>query len=184
MLDPASDQAPTLPDAHTPGTSSSIAQPVIRRAAGSEDLDWVAQAHGELYSAEFGFNSEMEALVTRILSDYRNGLASATEAMWLAELNGRRVGSIGCMRVSQDIARLRVLLIDPLVRGQRLGRRLVDTCVAFARDVGYRQIVLTTSEQQGAAIRIYLQAGFRLTGAIPTRRFSVDLVEQEYVLDL
>ena len=39
---------------------------------------------------------------------------------------------------SEEVARIRLLLLDPAARGLGLGTRLVDECVGFARGAGYR----------------------------------------------
>lgn len=97
------------------------------------DLGWVVMAHGELYAAEFGWDTSFEALVARIVADYAAGHDPAREAAWIAELNGERVGCVFCVAADDRTAQLRILLVDPAARGRRLGGRLVDECLAFAR---------------------------------------------------
>jgi GNAT superfamily N-acetyltransferase len=89
-----------------------------------------------------------------------------------------------CVRQDQTTAQLRILLVTPPGRGLGLGRQLVDRCIAFARQAGYRRLVLWTNDPLAAARRIYLAAGFRLTKEEPHRSFGVDLVGQNYELDL
>ncbi len=90
-------------------------------------------AHGELYAAEFGWDASFEALVARIVADYAADHDPARERAWIAELDGRRVGSVFCVRKDAATAQLRILLVDPVARGCGLGRRLVAECVRFAR---------------------------------------------------
>jgi GNAT superfamily N-acetyltransferase len=156
----------------------------IRLLGRPGDLGWVVMAHGEVYAEEFGWDSTMEAFIARLVADFAGRPDQPRTAAWIAELDGRRVGCVFCTADDTDTARLRVLLVDPAARGHRLGRRLVDTCVAFAREQGYRRIVLWTNDPLVAARRIYLDVGFRLVAEEPHHSYGVDLVGQTYELDL
>jgi GNAT superfamily N-acetyltransferase len=156
----------------------------IRRLGQPGDLGWVVLAHGELYAREFGWDTSFEALVARIVADFAAGHDAAREAAWIAELDGERVGCVFCVREDDKTARLRILLVDPKARGQRLGTRLVETCLGFARDAGYRRVVLWTNHPLVAARSIYLAAGFRLVSEEPHHSYGVDLIGQNYALEL
>jgi GNAT superfamily N-acetyltransferase len=157
----------------------------IRPLGKPGDLGWVVQAHGELYAQEFGWDTSFEALVARIVADYAAGHDPEHERGWIAELDGRRVGCVFCVRGDEPgTAKLRILLVHPDARGNGLGRRLVDTCTGFARDAGYEHIRLWTNDALAAARQIYLAAGFRLVAQAPHHSFGVDLVGQDYALDL
>jgi GNAT superfamily N-acetyltransferase len=156
----------------------------IRELGEPGDLGWVIQAHGELYARELGWDTSFEALVARIVADWANEHDSATEAAWIAEREGARVGCVFCVRDDERTARLRILLVDPKARGERLGTRLVRVCCDFARTAGYERIVLWTNHPLRAARAIYLGEGFRLVGEEPHHSYGVDLVGQNYELVL
>jgi GNAT superfamily N-acetyltransferase len=141
-------------------------------------------AHGEIYAAEFGWDTSLEALIARIVADYAAGHDPDREAAWIAELDGRRVGCVFCVAADERCAQLRILLVDPIARGHRLGTRLVDTCIDFARHAGYERMRLWTNDPLHAARRIYLAAGFTLLAEQPHHSFGVDLVGQTYELEL
>lgn len=157
---------------------------IIRAIGQPGDLGWVIQAHGELYTREFGWDASFEALVARIVADWANQHDADREAAWIAELDAERVGCVFCVSEDRDTARLRILLVDPRARGQRLGTRLVETCLDFARRAGYRRMVLWTNHPLVAARSIYLAAGFTLVAEEPHHSYGVDLVGQTYELDL
>ena len=161
-------------------------QPIIRPLGRAGDLGWVVMAHGEVYEREFGWNTEFEALVARIVADYAVDHDPEREAAWIAELAGQRVGCIFCVKDPADpeAAKLRILLVHPASRGHGLGARLVDECLAFARQAGYRRMRLWTNHPLDAARRIYAARGFELTEEEPHHSFGVDLVGQTYELDL
>ena len=157
----------------------------IRPLGRPGDLGWVVQAHGEVYAAEFGWDASFEALVARIVADFAAGPDPAREAAWIAEADGRRVGCVFCVADDEpSTARLRILLVHPDGRGHGLGGRLIDTCLRFARDAGYRRIRLWTNDPLVAARHIYLARGFRLTGQEAHHSFGADLVGQTYELEL
>jgi GNAT superfamily N-acetyltransferase/ketosteroid isomerase-like protein len=158
----------------------------IRELGRPGDLGWVVQAHGEVYDAEFGWDTDFEGLVARIVADYAAGHDARREAAWIAELDGRRVGCVFCVADPDDpvAARLRLLLLHPDARGHGLGGRLVDTCLCFARAAGYARVRLWTNHPLEAARRVYLSRGFMLTDEARHHSFGVDLTGQTYELDL
>jgi GNAT superfamily N-acetyltransferase len=156
----------------------------IRPLGRPGDLGWVVRAHGELYAAEYGWTTAFEALVARIVADYAAGHDATREAAWIAEADGRRVGCVMCVDGGDGTAVLRLLLVDPSARGTGLGGRLVDTCLGFARAVGYVRMRLWTTDPLVAARRIYVQRGFSLVDEQPHGDFGPDLLGQTYELEL
>jgi GNAT superfamily N-acetyltransferase len=157
---------------------------VVLREPCSADLDWIVRRNAELYTAELGWDAGYEALVTRIVADYTANADAARERIWIAELDGRRVGCVMCVRADDATAQLRLLLVDPSARGHGVGGRLVAACVDFARAAGYRRMTLWTQRNLAAARRIYAAAGFELADSTPHHSFGVDLVGETWVLDL
>jgi GNAT superfamily N-acetyltransferase len=156
----------------------------IRALGAPGDLGWVVMAHGEIYAAEFGWDTSFEALVARIVADYAARHDPAREAAWIAELDGRRVGCVFCVAADTTTAQLRILLVDPSARGHRLGGQLVDACVSFARGAGYERMKLWTNQPLAAARHVYLMRGFRLVSEESHQSFGADLIGQMYELDL
>jgi DNA-binding MarR family transcriptional regulator/GNAT superfamily N-acetyltransferase len=148
------------------------------------DLGWIVERHGTLYAAEYGWNAEFEAFVADTVAAYARHHDPAREAVWIAEVDGERVGCVGCVRDDDETARLRWLLVEPTARGGGIGARLVDECLRFARRSGYRRITLWTYDVLVDARRIYERAGFTLVDEEPHRSFGHDLVGQNWRLAL
>jgi GNAT superfamily N-acetyltransferase len=148
------------------------------------DFGWVVMAHGEIYAAEFGWDTRFEALVARIVADYAAGHDASREAAWIAELDGRRVGCVFCVAADEATAQLRILLVDPSARGHRLGGQLVDACISFARSAGYQRMKLWTNHTLTAARHIYIERGFILVSEEPHQSFGAELRGQVYNLTL
>jgi GNAT superfamily N-acetyltransferase len=79
---------------------------------------------------------------------------------WVAE-EGGVIGMVGIERHAEDSAELRRMAVGKAHRRKGVGRELLATAEAFCRDYGYRRVVLSTSELQAAAARLYESAGYR-----------------------
>lgn len=152
---------------------------IIRPLGQPGDLGWVVMTHGEMYAAQFGWNTEFEALVAKIVSDYAVDHDPAKEAAWVAEADDVRAGCIFCVAGEEEAtAKLRILLVDPAVRGFGLGTKLVDECLRFAKKAGYERITLWTNDVLASARRIYEAAGFELVDEKKHHSFGHELVGQ------
>jgi DNA-binding MarR family transcriptional regulator/GNAT superfamily N-acetyltransferase len=156
----------------------------ILRGPRPGDMGWVVQSHGALYAAEYGFDSSFEGLVAEITAKFLASFDASRERCWIAELDGAQVGSIFLVRHSDDVAKIRLLIVDPAGRGQRLGQRLIAECIAFAKACGYRKITLWTQSILLAARKIYQDAGFVLVATEPHRSFGQSLIGETWELEL
>jgi DNA-binding MarR family transcriptional regulator/N-acetylglutamate synthase-like GNAT family acetyltransferase len=152
----------------------------VLRLPGPGDLGWVVERHGALYAEEYRWDATFEALVARVVADFVDQLDTTRDRAWIAELDGRRAGSILCVKKTAKIAQLRLLLVEPWARGRGIGARLVDECVRFARQAGYRELVLWTNDVLVDARRLYERAGFSLRSEKKHRAFGHDLVSQDW----
>jgi DNA-binding MarR family transcriptional regulator/GNAT superfamily N-acetyltransferase len=159
-------------------------QTVVLRPPRAGDLGWVVELHGRLYADEYGWDATFEALVARIVADFAERRDPVREAGWIAEVDGERVGCVICVRDDDETARLRILLVDPAARGLGVGGRLVEECLRFAKQAGYRRMTLWTNDVLAAARRIYERAGFELEEQSEHRSFGKDLVGQTWSRDL
>jgi DNA-binding MarR family transcriptional regulator/GNAT superfamily N-acetyltransferase len=166
------------------GAPSGAVPPAILREPRPGDMGWVVQSHGALYASEYGFDASFEALVAKIAAEFLTSFDASRERCWIAEIDGVPVGSVFLVRHSDDVAKLRLLLVDPAGRGQRLGQRLVGECIAFAQACGYRRITLWTQSILVAARKIYQDAGFVLVASEPHRSFGQSLIGETWEREL
>ena len=148
------------------------------------DIGWVVSRHGALYAAEYGWDESFEALVAEIAAGFIKRFDPKLERCWIAELGGEPVGSVFVVKQSRSVAKLRLLLIEPRARGRGLGHRLVRECIDFARDKGYRKLVLWTQSSLAAARAIYKAAGFRLVSTEKHNSFGARLTGEYWELKL
>lgn len=154
------------------------------RRTGPGDCGWILQAHGELYSREFGFNGAFEALVAKIIAAYLSEHDPQREAAWVAVRDREPVGCIMCTARSEERAQLRLLLVDPVAQGTGLGSRLVEECLQFAASAGYRSIELWTNDVLVAARRLYEKHGFELVDSERHDMFGPPMVGETWLRPL
>ena len=148
------------------------------------DLGWIVQMHGELYAA-MGYNPRFEAMVAELAGRFLREHDPQSERCWIAELDGTRVGAVMLVRLSDDVGKLRLLIVSPEARNHGVGSALVKECVDFARAAGYKKVTLWTHQNLTAARRLYEAAGFRLSKSEQaTEGFGLSLVDEYWDLDL
>jgi DNA-binding MarR family transcriptional regulator/N-acetylglutamate synthase-like GNAT family acetyltransferase len=157
---------------------------IILRQPQPGDLGWVVARHAELYALEFGWADNFEGLCAQIVADFVSKYDAKCERCWIAKMDGRNVGSVFLVKDSETVARLRLLLVDPVARGRGLGTRLTDECIRFAGMRGYRTVTLWTHSVLTVARHIYERAGFRLTSSDPRRNFGQNVVSEHWDLAL
>lgn len=147
------------------------------------DVDAIVRLHGDVYADEQGFDGSFEAYVAGPLSEFVER-ASGDERLWVAERDGRLVGCIAIVAVSDNVAQLRWFLVEPGARGAGLGRRLMQEAVAFCRDRGYATICLWTVSALTRAAKLYRAFGFCKVEEQPRHLWGVEVVEEKYELGL
>jgi DNA-binding MarR family transcriptional regulator/GNAT superfamily N-acetyltransferase len=148
------------------------------------DFGWIVKRHAEFYAKEYGWIAPFEGVCAQITADFINKFDPERERCWIAEMDGENVGCIFVARDSDDVARIRLLLVDPKARGLGLGTRLVDECIRFARAAGYKKITLWTHSVLTAARHIYQKAGFKLMRSERHESWGPPVVSEHWDLEV
>jgi GNAT superfamily N-acetyltransferase len=148
------------------------------------DLGWVIGRHGALYAAEYGLDGTFEIAVAEIVVEIMQTYNPDRDGAWIAELDGKAVGSAFVVGVEDRIAKLRLVIVDPAARGRGVGRMLTRAAIGFARAQGYTSMMLWTMSMLTAARAIYASEGFQLVASVPGETFGCRITDETWVMDL
>ena len=147
------------------------------------DLGYVAWLHGKLYAEECGYLLNFEGYVLESLGEWAHKYDSKRDRVWVCESGGRIVGFLAAVDRG-DSLQLRYFILLPELRGQGLGKKLMDEFIAWMKVRGIRKSYLWTTNEQHTATALYKRYGYRLTEEKTSRAFDKPLVEQRYDLQL
>ena len=167
-----------LGDKKEPGT------PYLLRLHQPGDMGWIVHRQAILYAEEYGWDETYEALASEIVAQFIKSYDPKREHAWVAEKDGKRVGAVFVAKQSDEIAKLRLLHVEPEARGLGIGKRLVEECVRFGRQAGYQKMTLWTQSILHAARHIYKQAGFHVVNEEKHHSFGKDLTAETWDLNL
>ena len=157
---------------------------VVLRPHRPGDIGWVIHRHGVLYAQEYGWDGSFEAMVAKVAAEFIDTFKPEREQCWIAERGGAIVGSAFVAEKSATIAKLRLVYVEPTMRGIGLGRHLVETAMTFARDSGYSRMTLWTNDVLIPARKLYQALGFAMVASEPYRGFGQDLVGETWEREL
>ena len=86
--------------------------------------------------------------------------AGGDGAFLIAYLDDVAVGCGAVRRLDETTAELKRMYVDPSVRGQGIGRALVDALEREARRLGATRVVLETGTRLPRAIKLYESKGY------------------------
>jgi len=144
----------------------------------------ITEVHAVYYHAHWGFDVTFETQVGRELSDFIDHFRKTRDGFWAANVERAFAGSIALdgRRYSDEGARLRWFIVPPDFQGRGIGQDLMDRCLDFCRQTGYRQLYLWTFAGLEAARTLYARSGFRLTEEHEARQWGQTIREQKYAL--
>jgi len=156
----------------------------IRARLEPGDIGYIIYLHGKLYAQEYHLDRTFEGDVAIKMGEFAKTYDSRTDYFAVAELDGKIVGSIVINGLSDESAQLRWFLVHPDARGRGLGRKLIESAIAFCREHGFQKVTLWTISELKAAAHLYRQSGFTVTREETHEIWGATRTEQEYELIL
>ena len=154
------------------------------RAPHPGDISWVVHRQAVLYWQEYQWDQRFEALLAHIADEFVVKFKPEKERAWIAELGGEIVGSMFLIEQEPGVAQLRMLYVEPHVRGMGVGKKLLEKSIAFAREKQYCTVRLWTNDVLHTARGMYERAGFAMIEAMPNNEFGKGLTAQVWEVKL
>ena len=158
----------------------------IRHDLRPGDLGAIIAHHGATYLPEYGLDSTFEAHVGAGVAEAgKRGFPGPNERLWIVEAGRRHAGSLALTDEGEGVGAVRWFVLDRALRGEGLGRRLLDELVGEARAGGYEDLYLETFGDLRAAAHLYRSHGFELVSEQAGPRWGRErLAYQRYELSL
>jgi len=134
---------------------------IYKLAVNSEDFEAGKELILE-YAGSLGFdlcfqNFDMEIKnLCEIYSHPEGGLI-------IAYADGMAIGVVGIRKFESDVCELKRMYVKNQYRGKGIGKELLDSAVNLARLLSYSTVKLDTLDSMKAAIKLYIERGFRNT---------------------
>ncbi|WP_109479329.1 bifunctional helix-turn-helix transcriptional regulator/GNAT family N-acetyltransferase [Paraburkholderia sp. C35] len=153
---------------------------VTLRAPRAGEYGALVSRQAQLFASAQGWDQTFEALLAQQTGRFAQGHDAQREICWVAEQDGLIVGSALVAAASNTQASVRMLYVEPDVRGLGIGTQLINECVRFAKRAGYSTLAVESESSLDDARRLMTQSGFALVSAVPERRFGCDLVIEQW----
>lgn len=153
-------------------------EPYLLRSYGPGDIGWIISRHGIVYAQEYDFDETFEGLVAEIFARFLKHHDPKKENIWIAEREGERIGTVTIVDAGKKVSQLRCLLVEPKARGMGVGKRLIQQCIDFSKQNGYKKIKLWTQSHLAEARHLYERAGFQIVEKKQETNFGHKLVAE------
>lgn len=129
----------------------------IRSLAPGEDSTAFRTLNEEWITRHF----TLETKDRETLGDPESTILAKGGRVYLAELDGRTVGCVALIPIGGGVYELSKMVVAPEMRGQGIGRQLLERAINEARRLGAASLFLGSSSKLPTAVRLYEAVGFR-----------------------
>ena len=154
------------------------------RSFKAEDAQYIINSHYDIYAKEYKFDLSFKDFIAKSVEDFIQRSDDLNEKILILEIAEEPKGSIGITKVNEDVAQLRLFLVDPSLRGSGLGRQLIQNAIDFCREKKYKTIILWTNSELKAARHLYEKFGFRIMETRKQVLSNQELIEERWELSL
>jgi N-acetylglutamate synthase-like GNAT family acetyltransferase len=96
-----------------------------------------------------------------VLDDPEGTILEKGGFIWMAEADGKIVGSVALMKEEEGVYELAKMTVTQAYRGKGISRLLIERALYKAREIGARKVTLFSNHQLQTAIGLYQKYGFR-----------------------
>ncbi len=161
-----------------------VAAPFTMREHRLGDIGRIIHICSVQFAADYGWNHEFEAELAEVAAGFIRAYNPATHRCLIAEIDGHLVGSVFVRAVNDSAAEAMLPYVAPEARGMGIGKHLLEAATGFAKEAGYKKLVLRTESVIDFAGQMMKQAGLQLVRETPHRRFGRDSIGQDWELVL
>jgi DNA-binding MarR family transcriptional regulator/GNAT superfamily N-acetyltransferase len=148
------------------------------------DIGYITYRHGVIYANEYQLDETFEAYVAKYMGEFVGKYDPAKEHLWVVEKGTEIIGSIAIVKVDENIAQLRWLLVEPHERNKGIGNKLMYEALTFCKNRSYQKVILGTFSDLIIARRLYERYGFRLIESKVHSIWGQNLTEEQWELNL
>jgi GNAT superfamily N-acetyltransferase len=116
-----------------------------------------------------------------ILDDPEGEVINKGGFIWMAEADGKIVGSAGLMKEEEGVYELVKMAVREDYRGNGIARLLIERCLYKAREIGAKKVTLFSNHQLHTAISLYEKYGFHHVALVNSPMETAD-VRMELIL--
>jgi N-acetylglutamate synthase-like GNAT family acetyltransferase len=150
--------------------TSNINAITIRRVKNS-DAPEVMKLIKDILHSEFGHHALVYPQID--LYDLEAAYGGSRDCFWVAEKEGKIVGTTAVKEEDDEVALLRRVFVDTAQRRKGYGLALIDQAIEFCKKHKYSRINFQGTSRMNVALRLCQKKGFKETDRIPMEDFEL-----------
>ena len=103
---------------------------------------------------------------------FYNDIGKEFDRFWCLLDDKDVVGTVAIKRIDDATAEMKALYLSSELRGRGFGYKLLDTAVCYAKDRGYKRVVLDSMSAYKDALKLYEKYGFTRTARYNDNKFA------------
>jgi GNAT superfamily N-acetyltransferase len=95
-----------------------------------------------------------------VLGDPEKYIIQPGGTVFFAKEGKRILGTVALMKIEEDVFELTKMAVTPVEQGKKIGQKLMEHTLEFAREQGWKSLILYSNRKLERAIYIYKKYGF------------------------
>ena len=144
---------------------------LIIRKANIDDVFYISKLHAICWKQSYKDIVSEDFLKKIYLDDwceeFSEGIKTKTREVHIALLDDNVIGAISCGNNRYNIenyGEIMSLYVHPVYQGSGIGTELLNHCISYMKDNGYKNLCLYVFDKNEEAKRFYIKNGFKDSG--------------------